>query len=600
MKVHIKRKLSSLFWRLPYRRLWTRIFPVILVTVGVPVTLLGFLWLHTSERAMRNTVMTEHKEIAVIASREIALFMQRAQDILKSTSVMLGVVYPSPWRQETVLVELVLNQPVFLRAVSVNIKGEPWAGSEMGRPLPEPYPQGVLSTALRDGAFVSEMKIIQDERTPYVTMATPIKKAGRAVGYLVGDVDLRGVWDVVDRIRVGETGRAFLVSRGGQLIAHPDKKRVIKKEDVSGERDVRLALAGEAGAARMQDASGKEVIAAYTPVPGTDWGFVLRQDWDEAFRFSAIMKTQFLLIIGIGEVLVLLASIFLAQFLIRPLKTLGSKIRAVADGDLDQNLVVRRRDEIGELVRSFNRMTARLREAREKTRLSAVGEAAAWISHELKNSLMLLKLFVHSFPKEHADEHFIDRFDRLVPSEISRWERLLNEFSGLSSSDALKKDRVEIHDLLAETLEMLSNKLKERRIAVRHLRPQPGLFAMADQERLKQVFINIIVNAIDAMPQGGSLTITAQGLAGKNTLKPTPVEIRVTDTGRGISAEALDKVFDPLYTTQRGHTGLGLSICRRIIERHGGSIRVESEIGAGTTFFIEIPLEAPAVLGRAM
>ncbi len=599
MKRRIKRRLSCFFWRLPNRRLWTRIFPVILVTVAVPVTLLGFLWLHTSERAMCNTVMTEHKEIAVIASREIALSVQRAEDILKSTSVMLGAVYPSPWRQETVLVELVLNQPIFLRVVSVNIKGEPWAGSEMGKPLPEPYPQEILSTALREGAFVSEMKM-QDDRTPYVIMVTPIKKVGRAVGYLIGDVNLRGVWDVVDRIQVGETGRAFLVSRAGQLIAHPDKKRVIKKEDVSGERDVRLALAGEAGAARMKDASGKEVITAYTPVPGTGWGFVLRQDRDEAFRFSGIMKAQFLLIIGIGELLVLLASIVIAQFLTRPLKALGSKIRAVADGNLDQNLVVGRRDEMGELVRSFNRMTARLREAREKTRLSAVGEAAAWISHELKNSLMLLKFFVYSFPKEHADEAFIDRFDRLVPSEVSRWERLLNEFSGLSSRDALKRERVNVHNLLAETLEMLSKKLKEHDIAVRHLRPQPGLFAMADQERLKQVFINIIMNAIDAMPQGGSLTIATQGVSGTTAHQPKVIEVRVKDTGRDISADALDKVFDPFYTTQRGHTGLGLSICRRIIEQHGGSIRVESGGGGGggTTFIIEIPVEAPAVLGR--
>ncbi|MGE5279629.1 MAG: ATP-binding protein [Deltaproteobacteria bacterium] len=586
------RKLTVLFWHLPNRRLWARIFPVIFMTVAVPLTFLGLLWLHTSEQAMRKTVMAEHEQFVVIASSEISLFMQRARDILDSASAMLGVVYPSPWRQETVLVELVLEQPLILRALSVDVQGNPWAVSELGRPLPGPYSSEILSAASREGVYVSDVRM-KNEGTPYVTVVVPIKKIGRTIGYLIGDVDLREAWDVVDHMRLGETGYAFLVSRDGRLIAHPDKKRAVRKEDVSAKPDVRRALAGSTGSDEIKNSSGKAVIAGYTSVPGTGWGLVLRQDRDEAFRFSKIMKVEFLFIILAGWLLALLASVFIAHFLTRPIQLLGARIRAVAAGDLDQRWAVSRRDEIGELARSFNRMTVKLREAREKTRLSVIGEAASWISHELKNSLMLLKLFVHSFSTERTQPDFIDKFDKLLPSEIARWERLLNEFSGLSSSDTLKTSRFGLHRLLEETLQVMAQRLAANGIDVLRRWPPQEIFLTADQERLKQVFVNLILNAIEAMPQGGSLTIASAYDGNAAAAGAGDVEVRVEDTGWGIPSERLDKIFDPLYTTQKGHSGLGLSISRKIVEQHGGDIRVESTVGRGTTFIIRLPLVAP-------
>jgi len=585
---NLKRRLAVAFWRLPYRRLWARMLPVVFLTVAAPLTFLGLLWLRTSERAMRRTVMAGHEEVVVMASQEISLFLKRAGDILRSTGTLLGTVYPSPWRQETVLVELVLEQPLILRAVSVDVAGRPWAGSELGRPLPGPYPEEVLSAALREGVHVSEVRF-QDEKLPYVTVVTPIKNIGRTVGYLVGDVDLRGVWDVVDRMGVGETGRAFLVSRDGRLIAHPDKKRAVRREDASGAEDVRRALAGTTGADRLSGVATKDVISAYARVPGTRWGLVLRQDEAEAVRFLRTMKAQFAFIIFVGQLLALLASVLIARSLARPIKALGTRIRAVAEGDLDQRFVVRRRDEIGELARCFNRMTGKLREAREKTRLSVIGEAASWVSHELKNSLMLLKLFVRSLSEESDRGRTLEKFDKLLPSEISRLERLLNEFSGFSSSHALEKSRFGLHGLLAETLTLMSQRFKEKGIVVVHRPAQRKVYLTADRERLKQVFINVFMNAAEAMPQGGLLTVASEHVSVPGPDGAPLVEVRITDTGWGMPCEKLDKIFEPLYTTQRGHVGLGLTICRRIIEQHGGSIQAESRVGRGTTFIIRLP-----------
>ena len=588
--MRIKRRLTKFFLHLFYRKLWAQITPIILVTVTIPVLFLGFLLINTSQQAMRDSIAADHEEIATIAAEEIALFVRRAQDILQTTGAMLSAVYPAPWKQETTLVELVLDQPVFIRVVSVDLKGRPLASSELGRGMAWQYPQEILPGALSEKIYISEIKML-DNHTPYVTMAAPIRKMGRVVGALIADVNFRGIWDVVDNIKLGRTGRAFLVSQDAILIAHHDKKLVLKRMNLSDQGDVLSVLAGKTGMTEMKDASGKKIISSYASVQGVHWGIVLRQDQEEAFLFSKIMKTQSWVIIIISEILAILASITIARFLTRPVKTLASEIRSVANGNLEHKVELKKRDEIGELIRSFNDMAKKLKQAQEKMRLSAIGEAAAWISHELKNSLMLLKSFVYLFPEEHADEKFADRFGRLVPSEVSRWERMLNELSGLSTPHELKIARVDIQVLLADTLEMMSEKLKEKNINVYYLQQSRPLYIMADQERLKQVFINLIINAAHAMSDGGSLSVLADGAPAADTSKPKFIEVRIKDTGRGIPVEALGKIFDPFYSIQCHGEGLGLTITRKIIEQHGGSIRAESRVDAGATFIITLPEE---------
>jgi signal transduction histidine kinase len=170
---------------------------------------------------------------------------------------------------------------------------------------------------------------------------------------------------------------------------------------------------------------------------------------------------------------------------------------------------------------------------------------------------------------------------------------MLNELSGLSSRSELKMARTNVAELLAGTLEMMSEKLQERKVDITYDRQNTDLFIMADQERLRQVFLNLIINAMDAMPEGGSLIVTAGYAAAKDTHNPKHIEARIRDTGGGMSGEAIGKIFEPFYTTHKDGLGLGLTITRNIVEQHGGSITVESAPKAGTTFIITLPIEIP-------
>jgi two-component system sensor histidine kinase HydH len=211
---------------------------------------------------------------------------------------------------------------------------------------------------------------------------------------------------------------------------------------------------------------------------------------------------------------------------------------------------------------------------------------------------MLIKSFMVSFPQEHADQGFIDRFGKLVPPEISRWERMLNELSGLSSQAELRMSRVNVDELVANTLGMMSEKMSARKIEVVYSRQDKNLSLTADPQRLKQVLINLIMNAAGAMPDGGRLIISVGPASGDDMQNPQHIEIRIADTGSGIPPEAIGKIFEPFYTNRANGIGLGLAIARKITQQHGGDIAVASALGRGSAFIVTLPTGIPAPLSK--
>ena len=580
----VKRKIKRFFLSLFYRGLWVQLASILLVMVIVPQVFLGVLLISTSRKAIRKEVLNNHKEIITRAASEIKLFVKGSENLLSTTAAMLAVTNAEPWKQETILVELVLEQPIFMSVSSLDLSGKEIAGSVLGRQSPANYSKQVLDAAKEENTYISKVKILNNH-IPYLTMAVPVKKARKVVGILTADVNLRGMWDIVDNIRVGKTGRAFLVSGQGTLIAHQDKKRVLKNENLKYRQYTKAVLAGKKEVIESVDRLGKKAIYAYAPIPGFSWGIILKQEQGEAYLSSKTMKRQSRLIIILSGLAAFLISVGMAKVLVRPIKALVSRVKKVAAGDLEQRVGIRRRDEIGELVRSFNDMTKKLKEAKELQRLSAIGEVTARIAHEFKNSLVPIKVFVQMLPKRYKNEGFVDKFDSIVPKEIERCESLIKEFSDFSSRRELMLTKINLKELIDDILKIRNEEFKEKKIKVNHHSLKDDLCIFADPERIRQVFTNLVINAIGAMPSGGSLTIETQMRANKE-----PVTIKVKDSGEGIAPNMLEKIFEPFHTGKKGSMGLGLAIVRKNIEQHCGNIKVESKIGVGTAFNVELPL----------
>jgi signal transduction histidine kinase len=224
----------------------------------------------------------------------------------------------------------------------------------------------------------------------------------------------------------------------------------------------------------------------------------------------------------------------------------------------------------------------------QAAKLATMGELAASIAHELNNPLATVSLRIESLLGEMgADEHAQETL-RVVAEEVDRMGNLVANLLQFSRRSHQQVSTVDVQAEIQGTLELIHYHLRNHQITVRREFAREVPMVHADRQQLRQLFLNLVTNAADAMPQGGTLTIRVD-----NARPPSPAQviIEVSDTGVGIAAEDLPKVLDPFFTTKpegKG-TGLGLAICRRIAQEHGGTLELSSEVGKGPTVRIIFP-----------
>jgi two-component system, NtrC family, nitrogen regulation sensor histidine kinase NtrY len=294
-----------------------------------------------------------------------------------------------------------------------------------------------------------------------------------------------------------------------------------------------------------------------------------------------------------GVLLGLLLSFWTASRVTRPLRGLTSSVREVAVGNWDTRAVVSSSDEIGQLARDFNRMTEQLVEQRDRMiqaeRVAAWRELARRLAHELKNPLFPLQITIENLQRardvspEQFDEVFRESTSTLL-AELGHLKTIIGRFSDFAKMPAPQLESVDINQLAREVIQLFEPQLHAPgRPAVETnlvLADDLGELA-ADPEQLRRALRNLVLNALDAMPGGGQLTIRTSRSDGK-------IAVEVSDTGEGLTPEECNRLFTPYYTTKQHGTGLGLAIVQSVVSDHKGTITVRSEPGQGATFRIEL------------
>ncbi|MBI2116303.1 MAG: HAMP domain-containing protein [candidate division NC10 bacterium] len=347
-----------------------------------------------------------------------------------------------------------------------------------------------------------------------------------------------------------------------------------------------------------------------------------------------------------GTTIVLLAMILagiVRRGVVRPVRELVEGTRRVAHGDLTHRIPVRTVDEVGVLAASFNRMTealgkaqaeldalvatleqrveertGELREAQaqliQTEKLASLGKLSASIAHEINNPLSGIltyaKLLSRKFRMGRPDAEGVQAALQqlaLVERETQRCCSIVRNLLDFARQREPSFQAVDMGAVVTEALSLLENRLAIQNVEVaRDLAPVPTV--RADFGQLRQAFVNILMNACEAMPKGGTLRVVARevslpGYGGRGPLSSTGksgpptrfAEIAISDTGSGIPPEHLSKIFDPFFTTKEKGTGLGLSVVYGIVEKHGGKITVDSRVGQGTTVTVCLPAAAPGM-----
>jgi len=244
-------------------------------------------------------------------------------------------------------------------------------------------------------------------------------------------------------------------------------------------------------------------------------------------------------------------------------------------------------------VRTLRRYLVLQQESAQQERLAALGEMAAVLAHEIRNPLGAIKGLAQFLGEKRAGDPPQLEMTRTIVDEATRLERLVNDLLTYARPRLPNRRPTDLPGVLDEVLRLLGPAADAAGVACR-LDVSGNAFPIsADPEQLKQLFGNLVLNAIQAMPAGGGLTLTQRSVDGKSRSRRA-VEVAVEDTGSGISEADLSRIFEPFYTTRSKGTGLGLAICRRITAAHGGTIRVAQTGPKGTTILVTLPVEGPA------
>jgi two-component system NtrC family sensor kinase len=336
-------------------------------------------------------------------------------------------------------------------------------------------------------------------------------------------------------------------------------------------------------------------------IGGIQVSFSLTDVMDRLIVFRRLFLT---LILMDSLVLIVFGSFLLARMVVNPLKRLVGAAQRIREGELDYRAQVESQNEIGQLATAFNQMVTRLAEKQhdlEKTitklkntqaelvnteKLASVGRMAAGVAHEIGNPLTSVLGHTEVLHKKLKQkklkdgEILLDLVERMR-KETERINRIIKDLLQFSKPPSPHIEDVEVNQVVRNSLDMLSVEKRFQDITIDHSLAEDLPSARGNSDQLQQVVSNIVINAADAMPNGGSLFV-------RTTEEKRWVIIAIKDTGIGIPTAELDKICDPFYTTKSPDkgTGLGLSISLKIIDEFGGKLRIESEEGTGSEFFI--------------
>ncbi len=469
-------------------------------------------------------------------------------------------------------------------------------GTETSRPLdkmnrerffgPEesPRPQGVYFSGLVNGPEGYMVHCVKAFFTGWKEFA----------GVIIIDVDFNRITRLLQDIRVGEEGYSFLIDAQGKSLSHPRYEPYEydpgKSSDPSVAELARNMAAGKTGW-QEYDFQGMKKVAAFAPVPIMNWSVAVTIPIEEFRKEARVIRKEVIQWVLLTLVVTLIGVFVLSYHLLRPVRRLVTATNRMADGDLNQMIPVKSSDELGDLTRSFNRMVGNLsriqKELVRSEKLVSLGRLSAGVAHEIRNPLNAMKGAMVHMGQKWGHEPLIRQYTEVVTEEIDRLDRVVSEFLYFSKQAPPKMEAVHMNRIILGAEDLMAGEAAKKGIRFHNLlMPSPPML-MLDAHQMEQVLLNLFINAMDAMPEGGEIEVGTLIMEIEGMKKFLVV---VKDTGSGIQDKDLPNVFDPFFTTKDDGTGLGLPLSLGIIEAHGGTIQLDSRPARGTQATLILPL----------
>jgi signal transduction histidine kinase len=569
------------------------------IAAVAPLLAYGFVSVQSLARSTRESVRNGNLHVATRAAEQVDQYLTSNIKVLRALGSDLRDTRQELWQQDRILKNYALDFPELREITLFGEESRAIATSGVGATRLSPPPPELVGS---QDTWISPVSV-DDDLLPTTTVSIRLRALDPArSGWLVGELSLEELWRLVDRIRVGDEGYAVLATQEGRLIAHgnPDEKRRVADRDASYAAQALIdeARSGQTTSMEYRSAAGVTMLGVVAPVRGPDWWVVVEQPTSEAYAIAT--RTRWVLVSA--ALLALVASVGIGfrwgrQFIGRILQV-KTGTQAIAEGRLNERVHVDGGDEVSQLGDAFNSMADKLVEltdnVRKQERQAMFGRIAAGLVHDISHPIQNIGNSCKLILKMYDDLEYRDLFRRTVDRELAAIKRVLDDLRNVARPIPLEHFPLDLNRTIADVLETMKPVAETAGLALNAALTDAAPFIEGDVFALGRVYRNLILNAMQATAPGGDVTVST-------ALDRDRARIVIADTGCGIPADRLPKIFDDFITTKRRGLGLGLAISRKIVEQLGGTIAVVSEVGRGTTFTLEFPAikARPAALEAA-
>jgi len=620
---------------LPRRgRLLHKLLGLFLALSVIPLLLAGYQLVRVGEDYIRKQVIRVKTGIAQKVASNVTSYMEDKKNTLQIVHKSSDFLTMTARHQKPILGNLMNAYPVFMRMTVLDLQGrEVTMVDRLGAALPrQAGPQELEAIRLirSMGDYVSPVSR-SAEGYPQMTLGVPIEAIpGRPVGALLGTVNLIDLSSLVKDLVIDTKGYAYIVDLASKrLVAHPDVHTLLGAEAPPEVKAAMLAPEETAtGAMEFSDQEGRRFLATYATVPRLNWRVIVQQPIEEAYQSSRQMRWEILKALVVVLLVSIAFGIWVSRRLVSRVQNLQEAMNQVGEGNFDVPAVPASNDEFGSLVEKFQSMAASLKDKTQKLmsaqeelqnwnselesrvdqrtkdlkaaqeqiiaseKLAALGQMASVVGHELRNPLAVMNNSVYYLKTKLASveggiDPKVEKYLKMIEGEITKSNTIIRDVLDFARNRALIAKPHQLDHLVEQAIE---------RIAIPPaVKLQKGLQlgeleVPVDEDELRQVLVNLMENACQAMTSGGSLSVGTKAY-------PAHVEIHIADTGCGIPQEHVAKIFAPFFTTKSRGTGLGLAVVKKIVDRHHGELLVDSKVGEGTRFVIRLPKTQPDVKG---
>jgi signal transduction histidine kinase len=561
---------------------------VVLILCGlVPLVLFGVYSIQKAKQTSIDTVLIANQEIANQVAGRMSQYLQNFITIQQALSENL----------ETLKLSHVHNQKVLrsysfkfdeINAINLfDLQGKLVMSSEIM--APDLKPTEYISNVIKGDLHISEVYQSED-LTPTITLALPVKHLGNTTGILAVELDLFHLWQLISKIRIGKNGYLNLLTPKGKIFASGNgyyKKLAI---NMTNYPHIELLSAAQNKVFEANTQNKSHLIVFSTLPKPFNWTVTVELPSTEAYALSNKMRTNLVYGIIILLFVVLLTSLVLSrQIILDPIGKIMQRIREISKGRLEGKIILKNKDEFALLAETLNNMSDKIIESQKslirKEKQALLGRVASQLVHDLKHPVQSIENYTTLLIEQPEKEEYRVLGRSVLKNELNKINFFLDSLHDLAADIPHYPSKQQLHPLINNVVNSLVPEMHQKNIQLVHETEQ-DLSMQIDLISFQRMLTNFLKNAIEAMPEGGELSVKLFSDL-KNTKNKKTIEIR--DTGIGIPEDKIEDLFLDYTSSKNSGLGLGMAIAKKIIEQHGGDVRVASKVGNGTVFTLNFP-----------